>query len=54
MHQLPARLRDVGEDEHTLQTNHGNYAMIDEITNNQGLRAQVSINKKAAEELQIQ
>ena len=54
MHQLPARLRDVGVDENTLQINHGNSAMVDEITNNQGLRAQVCIKKKAAEELQIQ
>ena len=50
MHQLPARLRDVGVDENTLQNNHDNSAMIDDITNNQGLRAQVCL-KKAAEEL---
>ena len=48
MRELPARLRNVGVDEDTLQNNHENSALIDEFTNNPGLRAQVRI-KKAAE-----
>ena len=45
MRELPARLRNVGVDEDTLQNNHEKSASIDEFTNYPGFRAQVCKKK---------